>query len=157
MEKVLTPEDKEWITKVLLTSYKSLSVGTTLDYSDKIMLDKLRQMLLEDGFTNETLEQVVLEYAQLSEEERLKEIEEKVEALISQIVPLLEGKEEISSKEYPELYYCIQELVAINPEVANQLIKEAYAKENIRYGTDCSGSLYGEECSYCFSKTLTYE
>ena len=48
MEKKLTLEDKAWVTRVRLAFYKSLNVCTFLKQIDKVMLDKLKQMLLED-------------------------------------------------------------------------------------------------------------
>ena len=159
--KQLNQEDKEWLTKIRLARYKSLSISPKpLEYEEKVIFERLKQFLLEDGITEETIDQAVLEYENLSEDERKQQLLEKVEVLVSQIITYFdENKEdkEIDSKRYPILYYRINELIGLNPTLANQLIKEAFAREKINNCMNCSNSLYGGECTYYFSKKLTYK
>lgn len=156
----LKQEYKEWITIVRLAHYKRLRTNPLpLENNEKKMLEELKQLLLEDGITEETINEEVSKYKNLSEEERTKQIEEKAGVLVSQIVTYLENTEEINSKDYPELYHRIQELVALNPSVANSLIKETFESEKISHCISCGDSLYGkpEPCTYYFSKKLTYK
>lgn len=151
-------EHKEWITRIRLARYKSLSISTQMtEYEEKVMFKQIKQMLLEDGITEETINQEALNYSNLSEDERKKQIVEKVEVLVSQIAILLKTNDEIDSKDYPELYYRIEEIIALNPDLGNQLIKEAFERESINNAKNCSDSLYGGGCSYYFSKTLSYK
>lgn len=149
-------EIKEWEKKVFIAIYKGLNIRPISNYEKNMLVD-LRKRLLDCGITEEEMEKIVSEYKKLSEEERRQEIEEKVEALVLQINTFLEGKEEISSDEYPELYHRIQELIALNEEVGNELINKAFARENINKGLNCGGRIYGRECAYLFSKTLRYQ
>ena len=151
-----TQNNKEWITKVRLAQYKRLSMDPE-EYDAKIWLDKFKQTLLEDGYTEEQLNKEVLEYSALSEEQRIKQMEEKAEALVAQVMMHLENKEEISSAEYPELYHRIQEILALNPNIANQIIQDAFAAQKINEGMSCGDALTGGTCSYYFSKTLIYK
>lgn len=151
-------ENKKWINKVRLAQYKYLSIYASNEEEQNI-LKLLKQRLLEDGITEEIINQEVLDYKNLSDEELNKQIKEKVEDLVYRIVNLLakEGKDEVDSNEYPELYHRIQELMALNPKIANQLINEAFEKENISNGMNCGNALCGGGCSYYFSKKLTYK
>lgn len=149
-------EIREWEKKVFIAIYKGLNIRTISDY-EKNMLVELRKRLQERGITDEEMKKIVLEYQNLSEEERRQEIKEKVEDLVSQINTYLDGKVEISSDEYPELYHRIQELISLNEEVGNELINEAFAREKINKGFNCGGRIYGGECAYLFSKTLRYQ
>lgn len=150
-------ENKKWMIKVRLAHFKRLSSKlTTLENHEKEMLIKIKQLLLEDGVTEETINQEIFEYNKLNEEERKKQIDEKVEVLVSQIVTYLEDIEEINSKDYPELYHRIQEILALNTD-GNELISQAFERENISHCMNCSGAIYGGPCTYYFSKKLSYK
>lgn len=148
----LKQEYKEWITTVRLAHYKRLSNTLVLESNEREMLLKLKQLLLEDGISEETINQEVSQYKELSDEERKKQLEEKVEVLVSQIITYLENFEEISSKDYPEVYHRIQELVALNHVLANELIKETFEREKISHYMICGDPLSGGPCTYYFSK-----
>ena len=156
--KELKQKYKDWITIVRLAHYKRLCISPLpLENNERFMLERLKKMLLEDGITEETINQEVSQYKKLSEDERTKQIKEKVGVLVSQIVTYLENIEEINSTDYPELYHRIQELVALNPSVANDLINRAFESERINHCMSCGDSLYGRPCTYYFSKKLTYK
>lgn len=151
-------EEQEWITTIRLSHYKWLCNNTSsLDDMEKSMLIKIKQLLLDDGITEETINQEVWKYSELNEEERKKQMKEKAEELVLQITSYLENVEEISSKDYPELYYRIQELLALDPHSANELIKEVFAQDGINHCMNCNNSLFGEPCTYYFSKKLSYK
>lgn len=150
--------DQEWIKVVRIAHLKRLSLTEeTLNSNDKIILKRLKSLLLENGTTEETINQEILAYRDLSEEGRNRELIEKAEELTSLITEYLEIFEEISSKDYPELYHRIQELVALNPDIANTLIKDTFTREHINHCMSCGDSLYGRTCTYYFSKKLSYE
>lgn len=142
----------EWIRKVRLAHYKRLSNALSLDTDEKNRLIMLRQLLLSDGFTEEAITQEALQYGMLNDEEKQKQVDEKIEELVSQITAYLENIEEISSKEKPELYHRIQEILALNPDGGSDLIGEVFEKEKIYRCTVCGDSLYGGGCTYYFSK-----
>ena len=123
-----------------------------MDSDDKNMLVRFRQLLLDDGFTDDALTQEVLQYKELSDEEKKKQMDDKAQELVDEIMSYLENNEEISSTEQPELYHRIQELLAINPDGANELIKEVFEREKIYHLTICGNSIYGNPCTYYFSK-----
>lgn len=149
----LTKEYSEWIRVVRLAHLKRLSSSTLpLENNEKEMLRRIKQLLLEDGFTEDDINQEVRQYMELNEEKRKKQLEDKVRELVSQIVSYLGDIEEINSKEYPELYHRIQELVALNPTVANELINEFFEREKISHIMSCGDSIYGGPCTYYFSK-----
>ena len=149
-------QEQEWITKVRLAHYKRLSNTSVLENSEQEMLAILKDLLLNDGITEEIINQEVCQYGELSEEERIKEMIEKAEALVSQIVTYLGDSEEISSKDYPELYHRIQELLALDSTRGSDLINEALEREKISHFISCGSSLYGGPCTYYFSKKISY-
>lgn len=121
------------------------------------MLIKIKELLLEDGITEDIINEEVLKYSELNDDERKKQMEEKVNLLVSQILTYLDKDEEINSKDYPELYYRIQELLALNPYSANEIIQEAFRQDNINHCMNCDSSLFGGPCTYYFSKKLSYK
>lgn len=154
----LKQEYQEWIIKVRLVHYKRLTTSTLpLDNNEKVILERLNKMLLEDGITKEAIDKEVDDYKQLSEEEKTKQIEEKVDDLVNKITTYLENIEEINSKDYPELYHRIQELLALKPTLANELIQKAFETKKINHCMSCGDSLYGKPCTYYFSKKLSYK
>ncbi len=148
----LKKEYDEWVRKVRLAHYKRLSNALSLESSEKSMLVTFRQLLLDDGFTDYELTQEVLQYKELSDEEKKKQMEDKAQELVSQIMTYLENAEEISSKVEPELYHRIQELVALDPKGATKLIDEFFEREKIYRCNVCGDSLFGGPCTYYFSK-----
>lgn len=151
-------ELEQWIITIRLAHYKWLTTNIqSLKNNEKEMLLKLKQMLIEDGIAEQTIDQEILKYKKLSEEERKQEMIKKVQILVSLIINYLENSEEINSIDYPELYFRIQELLALNSDIANELIKESFNSENINYCMNCSNSLYGKPCTYYFSKKLSYK
>lgn len=149
-------EQNEWITKVRLAIYKGLSIKPVLDNNEKEMQRILKQLLSQDGWSEETLDREISLYRALSDEERLKLLEEKAEALASQIGTYLENNEEISSKDYPELYHRIQELLVLDPSRANEVIKKTLERKKISHSESCGASLFGIPCTYYFSKKISY-
>lgn len=147
---------KEWIIKVRLAHFKRLSISK-LDNNQKELLLRLKELLLEDGINEEELRNQTLVYGQLNDEEKIKILEDKVLELVMKLLPILETNDEVSSKDYPEFYHAIQELIAYSPDEANKLIKEIFAKEHINHCMSCGSSLYGNPCTYYFSKKLTYK
>ena len=148
----LKKEYDEWVRKIRLAHYKRLSTALSLDSEDKNMLVIFRQLLLDDGFTDDVLAQEVLQYKELSDEEKKKQIDDKAQELVDKIMSYLENNEEISSKVEPELYHRIQELLALDPKGANKLIDEFFEREEIYRCTVCGDSLFGGPCTYYFSK-----
>lgn len=150
--------NQDWIKVVRIAHLKRLSLTEeTLNNNDKVNLARIKQLLLENGSTEETINQEIFSYKNLSEEERTQQLVEKTEELTSLITEYLEIFEEISSKDYPELYHRIQELVALNPDAANDLIKATFTREHINHCMSCGDSIYGRPCTYYFSKKLSYE
>lgn len=156
--KMLKEEYDEWVKTVRLAHYKRLSLDPeSLESNERYMLGQLRNLLLEDGFSEEALASLVEEYKDMDEETRMKEVEEKVKILVGQICEYLDGVEEISSIDYPELYHRIQELVALNSTLANELLRSSYDEKGIHHCMCCGDSLFGRPCTYYFSKKLTYK
>lgn len=149
----LKREYTEWIKKVRLAHVKRLSTSNKpLENNEKEILIKIKQLLLESGLTEGDIDQEILQYKELTDEDKKQLLEDKVQNLVSQIISYLDDASEVSSKDYPELYHRIQELVALNPDVANELINDFFEREKISHFTSCGDSIYGGPCTYYFSK-----
>lgn len=146
-------EYNEWLLKVLLSHFKTLSVST-INNADRSTLENLRSQLIEGGITEEEMQEAVLEYEKLTDDERNKELEDKAITLVSKIDSLLNENKVVDTKDYPEFYYRIQEILILAPTIddANNLIHQTFDKANIEEHVNCTNRLYGENCSFFYVK-----
>lgn len=152
----LKQEYNEWMNTVRLAHYKRMKANLeTLSDYEKNMFSSIRQALFDNGYSEEVLNQEVSSYQSLSDDERIAQLKEKVDVLVKQIEDILDGTDEISSSDFPELYHRIQELIAYDSDKANELIQEAYESAGISHYMNCGDSLFGRPCTYYFSRKLS--
>lgn len=112
-------EKKDWEKIIKLTKFKSLSLDCRTNAEFKFKLE-LKKYLLENGYTYEMLEQEVANYSKLDIESIvILESEE----LFEEIKALIEKNNMISTKDYIDIYYKIEEIISMDRFAADILTK----------------------------------
>lgn len=156
MENV-TEEEKEWLKRIRLAKYKSLSLKEDND-SQKLM-KWFEELLLEEGFTKEELQLELERFKREELPDKDEILKNKVGEIMYDIVATLEEKKPekgyISTSDYPEYYYRIQEVVAMDTELGPELLMEAERRANIEHSDYHNEDLQGNDIgnhTYYFSK-----
>lgn len=155
--KNITEESKEWFKRIRLAKYKSLSLKGDKDSLE--LMKRMEEVLLEDGFTKEELKLELENYVTNELPNKDDILKNKVDEIMYDIVATLEEKKPengyISTSDYPEYYYRIQEVVAMDTELGSELLQEAEKRANIEHSdyhnTDLQGNNIGNY-TYYFSK-----
>lgn len=155
-----TKEAKEWVKRMRLAKYKNLS--SKEDNASLELKEKIEELLLNDGFTKKEL-QLELESYKKEELPNKKEIlKTKVEEIVHDIIATLETKKPekgyISTIDYPDYYYRIQEVVMTDTELAAELFQEAERRANLEHssihGEDLQGNNTGGYVYFFNKKTV---
>lgn len=148
-----------WLKRIRLAKYKSLYSSGMSDV-ERELIDVIKKNLLADGFTEEQLQLELENYEQNELPNKDAIIKIKVDEIIYDIAAKLEKKGQttpISTDIYPEYYYRIQEVIAMDSVIGAQLLQEAEEKANIEHvifnNTDFYGNNLGGN-TYYFSKKL---
>ena len=119
----MTKED--WIKQIKLTRYKSLcyKCNTNAEFFYKLKLEK---ELLDNYYTKEELNNILKSYFNVEIFNIKKIIEEKSKELMLDIKKLLNNNEKIETKDYVEIYYRIEQILAYGIIGAQILTDEEY-------------------------------
>ncbi len=123
-------EKKDWEKIIKLAKFKSLSLDCRTNAEFKFKLE-LEKYLLENGYTYEMLEQEVANYSKLDIESI---VILKSEELFEEIKALIEKNNMISTKDYIDIYYKIEEIISMDRFAADILTK-VENKYNISHET----------------------
>lgn len=156
MENV-TEEAKEWLKRIRLAKYKSLSLKEDND-SQKLMKE-FEELLLEEGLTKEELQLELERYKREELPNKDGILKNKVEEIMYDIVATLEEKKPengyISTSDYPEYYYRIQEVVMMDAELGGNLLMEAERRADLEHTSYHNEDLQGNDIgnyTYYFNK-----
>lgn len=143
-----------------LAKYKSLSLKK--DAESQKLMKEIEELLLESGFTKEQLQLEVENYAINEFPCQEEVIKNKAQEIMYDITKTL--KEEnpeagyISTIDYPEYYYRIQEVLMMDSDFAAEVLEEAERRANIEHTSSHSEDLQGNNIggyTYYFSKKVT--
>lgn len=148
---------EEWLKRLRLAKYKSLSLKEDND-SQKLMRE-IEELLLEEGFTKEELQLELERYKREELPNKDEILKTKVEEIMYDITTTLEEKKPekgyISTSDYPEYYYRIQEVVMMDTELGGELLMEAERRADLEHtsyhNVDFQGNDIGNY-TYYFNK-----
>ena len=131
---------EEWIKEIKLTKYKRLTYEcrTNAEFFEKLKLEK---ELLENGFTEESLNRELELYFANELKNIKKIITKKSKELMLNIRELLSNRENVNTDEFIEIYYKIEQILAYGMIGAKILTKEE-ENANIKHLTKNKDSCY---------------
>jgi len=154
---VKTFDIEEWLTRIRLAKYKSLCT-TKANEVDTTLIHEIEELLLESGYTKIQLQEEVKNYA-CNELQKINEvIQVKADEIMHDLLVALDNQEDnktLNTNQYPEYYYRIQEIVAMDETIGSEILDQAIEKANIEYNVfhniDQNGNDLGGY-TYYFSK-----
>lgn len=149
---------QEWKKVVLLAHYNRL--GSTNNLQKNEMLEKVKSILLEEyGLSEEDLKKVMQRYQAEVLPQKEAIIRQKATKLFSDIVAeikKMKRDESLSTDDYPEIRYRLQEIIAMDPKVANKILQEEEKNFNISHvmfqWSDWIGNLDRQTYYFSFDK-----
>ena len=144
---------QEWRKIVTLTNFASLSNNKGSECSE---VEKLREILKkEHGLTEEDLRKELNRFKKEVAPQKEVIIKQKVDKIMREIVKglkKLEKGESLSTSDNVEIYYMMQEILAIDYIITNQIFQEEEEKANVShtiiYATDLKGNDLGGHTYY---------
>lgn len=147
-------EKTEWLKKIRLTKYASLKLKSQKTKNDMELMTAIEQTLLDMGIGYDEINNYCDWLSQDNLEER---IALKCNEIFDDIVIKIESSKEktINTHTFPEIYFKIQEIIAMDSELASTLLEEAERQAHIEHVTFMNSDREGNDCgnyTYYFSK-----
>lgn len=144
---------EEWLKRIRLAKYKSLCTTKTNEI-DPTLTYEIEEFLLESGYTKEQLQKEVKDYAYNQLPKINEVLQVKADEILHDLLVALDVQENnktLNTHQYPEYYYRIQEIVAMDETIGSEILDQAIEKANIEYnvfnnidesGNDLAGYTY---------------
>ena len=150
-------EEKEkifWLRKIRLAKYASLKLKENKSEEELTLMKAIENTLFDMGVNARAITNYVNNFIQGNLEEK---IAIKCNEIFDDILKKMETtrKEVIDTKSFPEYYFKIQEVIAMDSDMAKNFLKEAEERVNVEHvlinSTDMEGNDRGGY-TYYFSK-----
>ena len=147
-------ERKEWLKKIRLAKYTSLKLKKDKSKDEIELMRAIETTLFDMGISSIEIDNYFNSFIQDDLEEK---ISIKCNDFFDEILSKIEHSkdEEIDTKKFPEFYFKIQEVLAMDSDMAQVLLKEAEKRVNVEHilmhNSDMEGNDLGNHVYY-FSK-----
>ena len=150
-------EEKEkisWLRKIRLAKYASLKLKENKSEDEQTLMKAIENTLFDMGVNARAITNYINNFIQGNLEEKMAT---KCNEIFDDILKKMETtrKEVIDTKSFPEYYFKIQEVIAMDSDMAKHFLKEAEERVNVEHvlitSTDMEGNDRGGH-TYYFSK-----
>ncbi len=147
-------EKTEWLKKIRLAKYASLKFKENKSEAETELMEAIEDTLFDMDISSIEIDNYFNSFIQGDLEEK---ITTKCNEIFDEILSKMEhsGKGEINTNKFPEFYFKIQEVIAMDSDMAPMLLEEAEKRAKVEHilikSTDMEGNDIGNH-TYYFSK-----